>query len=228
MANDRKERHEAIEMRFSKPTKVTEVRFAGNFFEMISDGEIVRPEVSSYVKFHERDSGKNKITMRIDIDRPTFDISSFPGSINMIIILDTNTRGNRSAAVAAFHSVNRIQDGYELNHMGILFCKFVNRTEIHSEGVAMDSLFKDIRAGRNKYTLKDDKILVVTDRDLGRLERLNRREEPMIKNDATSYLPESVILAYASSDKKNDSLFNAMIHECDRIASNLIKEWELQ
>ena len=223
--SDRKERHEAIEMEFSEPTRVDGIRFHGNSFELLSAGKVVEPRTSSYVKYYNRDSGKEKITLRFDLDRPTLGSAVVPKKTSVVIIIDTNTKGERSASVAAFHLVTQNTDVLELYYLGILYWKFVNKTQIHSEKIAMDNLFKNIKAGRIPYILNNDTILAITDHNLGKLERLNRREEPLIEEDDTSYIPENITLAYASADKKNDSIFNEMIAECDRCAAELINNW---
>lgn len=42
--------------------------------------------------------------------------------------------------------------------------------------------------------------------------------------DTDLYLPKNFTLVYASADKKNDSILNSMISQCDQEASRILKE----
>lgn len=221
--NLRKERHESIEMEFPVPTRIDRVVIDHGIIKMMSGGIEVSPKTTSYVKFYERDSGKEKTTVRFDLEKASFDIASLFRNCDVIIIMDTNNDGDRSATAAALYLVIQTSDGYELDFMGGLCRVFENKTKTHSEAIAIDSLVKEIQSGKNRYVLKNDRVLIVTDHDLGRHRSLNNREKPLIEGDETSMLPENITLAYASADVKNDSFFNKMIAECDRCASGLLR-----
>lgn len=223
--NSRKERFEAIEMKFSEPTRLSKLLLDEGNIKMISDDGEVLPESSSYVKFYNRDSGKQKTTLRFDLDKATLDVMSFLDHINVIIALDTNTdlKSNKSVAVAAVFIVFGRRDTYELYFIRSLVYKFINTTEIKSELVALNSLIQAIKEGQIEYILEGDQVLIVVDHNLDKLEQYNKKELPLIDGNATSVLPDNITLAYASTDQYNDSVFNQMLKECDRCASEILK-----
>lgn len=68
------------------------------------------------------------------------------------------------------------------------------------------------------------RILIIIDHNLDRIDEYNERKIPLIPGIEESYLPPKIYLMYASSDKKNDSLFNQIIENCDQIATKTIDD----
>ena len=218
-----KERNYAVEMRFSEKTKITSVKVDKGMISMMTDNIEVKPGSSAYIKFYEKGNGKEKKTLRIPLKSPNLYITEVLENTNLIIAVDTNVKNGKSASVAAVFLVLKTHDSYEINFIKGYYNVFENKTGLHSEVIAMDCLFKNIKAGVIACVLENDNVLVVTDHNLGKIEQFNRRELPLIDGDDTSYLPDNVNLVYASTDTKHDSVFNEMLAECDRCATELLK-----
>lgn len=85
-------------------------------------------------------------------------------------------------------------------------------------------LLHEIEKGKVGYIIDGDNILIFIDHNLWKLNQFNDRVLPLIPNDETSYLPQKVTLAYASSDVKRDSEINEIMAECDRIATLVLNK----
>lgn len=220
----KKERHYAVEISYSTPMKISGIKIENGEISFLSDGVKPAPQSISFVKFYNKDNGREKKTLKIPLDQATFDVDSLLDTVDIVIAIDTNTGiSGEAVSVAIFYLVLKAKDAseYEMNYMGMLTSTFVDTTDVSNELVALNSLLKMISNGQVGYVLKDDKALIIIDHHLGEMERYNSREIPLIKWDETSYLPHNITLAYASTDTQNDSAFNKILAECDKLANEL-------
>ncbi|MBP3197250.1 MAG: hypothetical protein J6N21_09640 [Butyrivibrio sp.] len=222
-----KYRKHAVQVHFMEPTKVTGVRIENNNIHLYSDGEEVIPKEASFIKFYERDSGKDKKTLELKLKSANFDVSHAVRNIDVVIVIDTNTdiKTCRAVSVAMFYLLIKDKNliEYELHYMGTMIKMFINKTKVSSELWALEALLKEISEGKIGHIIEGDDLLVFIDHNLDKIEQFNSRELSLIPNDESSYLPEKVTLAYASSDAKHDSEFNEIMAECDRIATLELK-----
>lgn len=215
-------------MCFSEPTKITGVKIGNERIRLYSSDVEMVPESSSFVKFYDRDSGKEKKTLMLRLENATFDFTKSLDGINVAIVVDTNTdpKTRKSVSIAMLFLVLNSEgyNGYELNYMGTMVKMFIKKTEVSSEILALNDLLHEIENGKVGYIIDGDNILIFIDHNLGKLNQFNDRVLPLIPDDETSYLPQKVTLAYASSDAKHDSEINEIMAECDRIATLVLNE----
>ncbi|MEQ1896776.1 MAG: hypothetical protein ABL971_05235 [Vicinamibacterales bacterium] len=67
----------------------------------------------------------------------------------------------------------------------------------------------------------DRATLMTVDAHLGQLADINERRRPIVDD---YYLPQHVSLAYASSDKPQDSPLNGLMARCDKLASAILQQ----
>lgn len=70
----------------------------------------------------------------------------------------------------------------------------------------------------------DLKVGIVTDHDLGNIDKYNSRKIPILNS---LYLPENIKLIYASADKKNASFLNQLMSMCDKRATEILNRLNL-
>jgi hypothetical protein len=174
---------------------------------------------------YERDSGKPKIVSRttgsdgfLHLDPLRNIVSQY----DVIACADTNRisfEGQEVCVCASIRSTTEIYDLVQSSHFeSTEFSVFFDVDKnINPETIGWHLLITEIFP---KYPdLKDKKICLLVDSDLGLLDQINRRISPYYDS---FFLPENIDLAYASSDSAGNAL-NLLIKMCDRISSDICK-----
>lgn len=171
---------------------------------------------------YHRNSGKSKITTQINLPVKNkvidLDISGYLKSYDIIFAIDTNTKEIAGSTITAGAVVygqpwpkNNIKCiGYST--MMAYYFKNLKITPFKPERFVWYSFIKGLSSLKsiNKF-----KVAIIVDSDLDLLPSINARETPIWSD---FYLPPFASFMYASSDKKNDSVQNKMIHEADKQA----------
>lgn len=221
----KKERKYPVTIRYPHPIKATAVRIDGNEITLISENGEETPEyvTSEIILCSDRKDKPEKKIMCAEISRPCMYGSNILEGYSILIALDTNYKYGRAVAFGIAYLITSRNGNYELFHLVNLVNDFQYVGFVSPELIALDSLIKEIRAGNNIHVRANDKILIVIDHHLGEIEHYNNRSIPLISEDKTSFVPDNVKLMYASADKKNDSIFNEMIAECDKYATKIFR-----
>ncbi len=171
-------------------------------------------------------TGKGKVVSSIP-SMATFDISTtLTSDFKTIYAIDTNTKRLNNDMI----SISCILECYvkktEIAQQIKLFYRrhylaFKNCPNNESERFAWFRLVVMITSAL-RYD-GSPRIAVITDHDLNRHSKYNAKELPIHKD---FYLPDNFTLIYASSDTGKENMLNMLIAECDKHASNILKELE--
>lgn len=175
-----------------------------------------------FVRRYARESGKDKIVSSIPTGRASgfFDLmSNIKRNFKQVVAIDTNTRtisGKLVSVTCSYFTPNLLSP---------------NQTETDAEllggfisfdcGVNPETLgwYLIISKYVKPYLLSaDNRLAIVVDSELGRLESYNRSETPYFGEHV---LPEHIQFIYAS-DIDSDSLPGMMIRTCDSIAGQVL------
>jgi hypothetical protein len=225
---DKKPRYESIVMNMKEPIALTSYQITSNGdLKLFSDGQEMLPNKANFNISIDRPNKKTKQTVRI-FQEPTNLQTNFYNLLNdtdLIYAVDTNTSNllmNDSYLSVGVALEYKNNNNSELELQNSFVIQFNHQEKFIAEKLGIVELIKKIIADKD---LENNwlKILLVTDHDLGNLDRYNSREIPLI--DGTElYLPNNFTLIYASADKKNDSILNNMISHCDQEASRFLRE----
>ena len=137
-----------------------------------------------------------------------------------VFAIDTNTEtiGQHKVSVAAvLHCIIEPanENGENLKY-SFLGCFEYYNVEGKPENLAWMELWKLIS---NTSGLKQKKIGLLVDSDLGNHESFNNRQHPIYGD---FYLPENISILYCSSDGGKEWLINRLIDFCDKKSSEII------
>ncbi len=199
----------------------------GNTLIRLLSGAIVEPDtVKSTIK-HQRDSGKDKIITQLAV-QATFDPLDIFKKYHNVFFIDTNTKvvHEKKISIATIIEVRNVQieavkKGIKVNLQKSTpwYILFENETEIHSEKIAIALLINKLKNNPDY----PEHIGIISDHELGKHVQYNTRKLPLF--DAF-YLPNGYEIAYASADKKNDSILNKLISECDKCSSEIFDNFK--
>jgi hypothetical protein len=229
---DKKPRQSTITVDMGKPIAINgyEISSSGEIV-LKKDGETIIPRLASFSKSHERDSKgpKQLVNFPLETGSLSWDLYRPLLDADFLYAVDTNTaiepREGKYVSVSITSEWQIVplrnevkierRGGYRLEHSDI------DRTMAEKFGLV--ELIRMI----SKSKIQADpglKILIITDHNLGDIGKINSRKLPLIPGN-TTYLPINFTLMYASADKakKNDSLYNQLIFECDAAASAELK-----
>jgi len=224
--SDKKERKEEILVGHKVKYDQIIHKGDGETYIRLLSGEIVKPNSLISSLKHERESGKEKIITRLS-DQATFNTLDFLKKYKHVFFIDTNTKlaHGKEISVATIVEVKdfRLEDVMEgkkvkMQKSNPWHILFVNKTEVHSEKIAIALLIDKLKKNPNY----PDHIGLISDHELGKHPKYNRREIPLF---GSFHLPIGYELAYASADKK-DSLFNRLMIECDIRSSKILNDLE--
>ncbi|WP_018883093.1 hypothetical protein [Paenibacillus massiliensis] len=225
---DKKTRNQSVTMDMKNPIAITSYELTSNGdLKLFAGGREVIPKMANLNISLDRPNEKVKQTLKINqnpINLQT-NINALINDYDFVYAVDTNTHNSLingeyfSVGVALEYKNNNKQ---ELQFQNSFTIQFNHREKFIAEKLGIVELIKKIIIDKNLET-NGLKILLVTDHDLGNIDRYNSREIPMIE-DTDLYLPNNFTLVYASADKKNDSILNSMISQCDQEASRISKE----
>ncbi len=214
----KKERYNAVTMEFANPERIDKICFQDNKFRLFSNNVEKIPKKIDWEIGIER-KGKNKVIVSAEMPYPSLEVYSVLTKYDYVIAIDTNQKEGYAVSVGKVFrilntSLERVafyDEGYIERHF------YVNN--ISSELRALYLLTLAIGRGEIISWKESAKVLIVIDHNLQYINQYNRRVLPLLPDDPESVLPENMRLMYASADKKNDSIFNQWISECDKCAT---------
>jgi len=222
---DKKPRSLNVTMEMQEPIAITsyEITSEGGL-KLFSDGREVKPAKANLNISINRINKKTKHTVSIyqDVSSLQTDVYKLINNADFIYAVDTNT--SIISVDDYFQSVGvcleyRNNKNFELELQDSYVLYFKHQEQFIGEKTAIVELIRKLIIEKNLEN-NDFKILLVTDHDLGNLDRYNSQQIPLIEG-TDLFLPSNFTLVYASAYKKNDSILNNMISECDREASRL-------
>lgn len=184
------------------------------------------PESMCVYKGYIRDSGKEKIVSRTFANDGKAHFSQqnhILSNFDSIAAIDTND----------YRFIGR-----NLSISAPYYCKNLKQTAVKpTEAVSMPFfIIENIQPGLNAEVVgwylfikhiipiinlkKEERLALVVDSELGKLESINNRKTPYYSN---YFLPENITLIYASADTGKDPL-NQLIKACDKSSKKYFKQ----
>lgn len=196
---------------------------------MLEDGQEMIPEHIMYEKSIPRENKLNKKIVCSEIADCDINIYANLTQYEYLIGIDTNTKqteyGNYSASGVVISKIIDSKTYVELIQFSTISCMVPRFYREQSRELV--GLFMLIRSLVNNtlinYSLTKG-ILIIIDHNLDKIDMYNDRIIPIIPGNESSYLPPKISIMYASADKKNDSIFNQIIKECDKVATKTIDD----
>jgi len=191
--------------------------------KFLVDGNERVPTYANLILAHERKNKEPKQTVRLKQNNNNLSLNlvQILFDNNFLYIIDTNT--TKENIDGYYFSVTivleyQIEKKIELLMTNSWMRSFKHKDRHIGEKIGWIELIKMIV---NDHS--EQKISIVTDHDLGNIDKYNSRELPLIENTHL-FLPPNIKLVYASADKKNDSIVNQLISICDKEASKKLNE----
>lgn len=142
-----------------------------------------------------------------------------------ILAVDTNTRLIGGSRVSVSAVVDMRVDGksgdYVRGATAYLYAMEMWNTAGDAEAIGWELLINLIQKERDFFRWP---ILILTDCDLSRHDKINQRVEPLRGN---LFLPPGIELAYASSDSGGELLSTKLMRAADKLAGNIMLEESL-
>lgn len=190
-------------------------------------GDQIKPVSVKWIDYgYAREKGPKSIFRASEFSpmaglHPNGQITTFP----QILAIDTNTRligGSRvSVSAVVAMKVDSASGGYVRGGTAFLYAMEMWNTADDAEAIGWEILINLINNEPEHFRRP---LLILTDYDLARHERINRREEPVRRG---VYLPDGVQLAYASYDSGGELLSTKLIRAADRWASKIMSDERL-
>lgn len=226
----KKPREEGIIAKFSKSEIITNLENTtdGRIKIYSQNRELIMQDIVSQVSY-KRNSGKPKIVNQAKLDEfpsllqwhPHFFLNNY----HAIFAIDTNTKdiGNKKISVACYswleNKGKNENGGITCNCVILGYYCYENLEPGTAEKVSLVKLIKNIQ--NDTFYNAEYKIAIVTDHGLENIEKINKRDLPIIDNE---YLPLNFDILYASVDVGKEYLLNKLIADCDREANNLFEK----
>lgn len=179
--------------------------------------------LQSMTRFYQGERKKRVVAKATHLQYMTNEVGSWSDNFDFVFAVDTNTHLQKcegffcSAAMVYYGDIKRISD-YERN----MICKpfmiidWYHSSKIKIETVTWMELIKKLQ----EIIPKDKKVGIVIDSELGKLEGYNNHTTPIFEQ---WFLPENYTFMYATADS-NDEWCNKMIKQCDKGATQRLKE----
>lgn len=219
----KKDRQMIVEFNVYKDTKITINDGSKNIAVMDIKGlnSSDRKNSADITLLHKKEKGGNKITTRYYSETPNISIvpEDVIGEFDYIFVIDTNTKLVENVRCCAavigwllYHNEKIVLKKF----MHILF--EIDVEDKNFEKYSWQKFIEELM----KQELGDCKIGLIVDAYLGDIKSFNEGVE-ILDNFR---LPSNITLMYASADKKNDSVLNWAISQCDKGATELLKSYE--
>lgn len=202
------------------PSKIARITFSNDTFRLYDEDnkELEIINLTSGIKY-KTENGKNRTLNRIESNSNIMSINLIEQicQFDMIFAVDTNTK-NINGVNISVPSTQCCEINKDENETSFKFCCFgllclKDIEENHPEKIGIKLLIQAIMSNQ-KYS-KNLKIGVVTDHDLGNINKYNKKEIPLCED---FYLPENFTLIYAT-DKPKENILNILISKCDKEAN---------
>ena len=199
----------------------------GQVYVHLPSGEKAKAEaVFSRTQFKKR-SGKDKVVSQIH-EKAVFDMYTYlASSFDVILAIDTNTKqiNDDMVSISGIFEcyMEKVENTQTINiryrQKGFIAVKNVPKNQ--AERFAWAKLVAIVTSSPNyKENLR---IGLITDHDMNNHNKYNAKELPIYKD---VYLPSNFTLMYAASDAGKENTLNMLIIECDRVASDILRQLE--
>lgn len=215
----KRERLTDIVFSFDERAEIHGYRVVGETIEFFGqNGELLTPAYAAIGSGYERDSGKFKSTVRVDVDpfNITASVPSWISQYDELYAVDTNTielDGQTLCVTCCVVAEIKFDQNKWNGKIQLLDALVFCNPKLKPELVGWIDLID--RINRNGTA----RIGVVVDSELDRIPAINRRKRQIADG---FLLPENVTLIYASSERDRNLPFNFMIAQCDSDATLLI------
>lgn len=224
-----KPRYQHVTMEFTEPVCITSVKFDIGCIHLYSGDEMRVPK-RIYYEMGISNEKKDKKTLVAPMNSADMNPYSILDDYDFVVAIDTSyCKGDAEAVTAAStwwisRLESDIREASGMVQIMIRYRRFrCDNPSEYAELYGLNSLIKHIRRGQFKPIQPSDRVLYIIDHHLDNLHAYNNRTMPLIIGDMESYIPMGSSLMYASVDKKNDSIFNQILAESDKVAGELRK-----
>lgn len=195
----------------------------GQFIIADKDGIPYDTGTQSMVRTYQGEKKEHIVAKATDLNFVTDQVGSWPENFDFIFAMDTNTHPEKcgdfycSAAAIYYGEIEKIND-YARNMIctPYMLIDWYHPWKMKIETVTWMEAIKKLQ----EIIPSDKKVGIVIDSELGNLEGYNNRTIPIF---GQWYLPENYTFMYATADA-SDEWCNKMIKQCDKTASQRLKE----
>jgi len=200
------------------------------FMGLTLDNRLINTNLTFSQTHYVSQSGKEKVINRIQdkvIPNEADLMRYLSSSFDLIIAVDTNTKEIKGKTVSASGFAHCIVQNtpepnkYQVNILRQGIFLFRNcPSELTAEKFGWLTV---MRNALMECPVEMKRFAIVTDHDLDRHISYNDKQEPIFKN---FYLPSNFKLMYGRGDGPTQNLLNFMVKECDKRATDILKEIE--
>ncbi len=195
----------------------------GQFVIADKDGVPYDIGEQSMIRSYQGERKERVVTKATGLEFVTDQVGSWPENFEFIFAMDTNTHPEKcgdfycSAAAIYYGEIEKIND-YERN----MICKpYMLIDWYHPWAMKIESVtWMEVIKKLQEIIPDNKKVGIVIDSELGNLEGYNNRTIPIF---GQWLLPENYTFMYATADT-SDEWCNKMIKQCDKTASQRLKE----
>lgn len=195
----------------------------GQFVIADKDGVPYDTGTQSMIRTYQGERKERVVAKATDLEFVTDQVGSWPENFDFIFAMDTNTHPEKcgdfycSAAAIYYGEIEKINE-YERN----MICKpYMIIDWYHPWAMKIESVTWMEAIKKLQEIIPDNKkVGIVIDSELGNLEGYNNRTIPIF---GQWLLPENYTFMYATADA-SDEWCNKMIKQCDKTASQRLKE----
>lgn len=216
MKSARKNRNKFFETAFSNPVRIKGIEISNGKIRIIGHENDILPEKSYSGTCYERLKGP-KILQKFPVSNELdFNFVNALRKFDLIYAIDTNTKSFISVASLIKCELNPDEKGVHCSIEPIT--SFTFKYEVAPENRSWIIAIKEII---NKDGGLAKRIGLVTDCNLGNIEKYNNKEIPLYEN---YFLPDNIKLIYASADSGSENLFNILLKDADDLATAILNE----
>jgi len=223
---DKKPRETSLLMDMGEKKVINRLKFDKKGQVTLLTDEVTQiPKTAKLIRSLKKDKNKG-IKQIFNVPQDTSDMRLDLSSIllvDFVYFIDTNTTAEKIngkyMSVSVVH-IYKIQ-GEELIGIDSITKNFSHEEKGIGEKIGIIELLKLLDPQTKPWDVIPPKITIITDHDLGNLAKYNSGELPL-SIEHNVYLPPNIQLAYASADKRNDSVLNKIISQCDQEATKTL------
>ncbi len=225
---DKKPRSRSLSLEFAAPVKLDKAALDLETGEvsMYSEGRRIHPKIATTEVTYEGKSRQKVVAQApLNVLAPVADVNRAITQHDIIYAVDTNYPEKRPHEVAVTGVVlgkpnASASEGVVIVHFSPIMCIEFRGANADAERIGWAEVIRGVVA--NPQFDPKSKVLLIVDAHRGSIGSINNRSEPVIGN---LWLPENFTLMYASSDKRNDSVPNRMLHLADVQATDVLDRY---
>jgi hypothetical protein len=225
---NKKDRNNAIVFDMGELSTITSISFdnISGQIKLFNNQNELTPSSIYQQTFYNRDSGKEKILNQIKLDEAKFNNELIHlQKFDLIYAVDTNTKHIKGDNISA---CTIIRAEFDQNIINAITCNFQIIDTLYASNVQIfteekQALIEVIRKISSDLNYQNNlKIALITDHDLGNLNKYNTQELALFGD---FFLPSNFELLYASADVGKENILNILISECDKESSRFLKQF---